>query len=413
MIRNTDREVRLMKQPKAVFRGVIVLYFVIGLEILIMISPAAGFFYAAFNPFLLSLAQSPMTRWLTAFFLPHMISPPDMFLKIVRVAGSVLFVVGSAVFLLCAGQVYYHKFAGKGVALGGLYSRIRHPQYLGLGLAGIGLSILWPRFLVVALWAVMATLYYLLAKDEERRMLGQFGETYRHYMEYTGMFLPGGAEAVVGKVLPIRDTPIRAAVLLLLLFAGTVGAAFALRAYTVNHLPLWSDGPVSALAILPEDLTILDHRMVSVLEMPEIKTHLGGTQGEILVYFMPKDYVMQGMIADTGGEWQLYKRHHTFAMIGDWIFHPFRHLEGGHSSMHQAADDGTENHGAGDGMIRRMIFLRVEGQSGKPDRADLFGINVRRSPFFVADVDIHNLVLQDVRDLPPETGWGRVPTPIF
>ena len=293
------------------------------------------------------------------------------------------------------------------------YSRIRHPQYLGLGLAGIGLSILWPRFLVVALWAVMATLYYLLAKDEERRMLGKFGETYRQYMDRTGMFLPGGAEAVIGKVLPIRNTAIRAAVLLLLLFAGTVGGAFALRAYTVSHLPLWSEGSVSALAILPDDLTILDHRMGAVLEMPEIKAHLGGTPGEILVYFMPKDYVMQGMIADTGGEWQLYKRHHTFAMIGDWIFHPFRHLEGGHSAMHLGTAGGMENPGDGNGMIRRMIFLRVEGKGGQPDPADLFGINVRRSPVFVADVDIHNLALRDVRDLPPETGWGLVPTPIF
>jgi len=402
-----------MKQPKAVFRGVIILYFVIGLEILIMISPAAGFFYAAFNPFLLSLAQYPATRWLTAFYLPHMISPPDAFLKIIRVAGSVLFVVGAAVFLLCAGQVYYHKFAGKGVALGGLYSRIRHPQYLGLGLAGIGLSILWPRFLVVALWAIMATLYYLLAKDEERRMLGQFGEEYRRYMERTGMFLPGGAEVAVGKVLPIRNTPIRAAVILLLLFAGTVGGAFGLRAYTVSHLPIWSDGSVSVLAILPDDLTILDHRMESVLEMPEIKAHIGGTPGEILVYFMPKDYVMQGMIADTGGEWQLYKRHHTFAMIGDWIFHPFRHLEGGHAAMHPEAADESVGHGGGNGMVRRMIFLRVETPSGQANRADLFGINVRRIPVFVADVDIHALVLQDVRDLPPDTGWGRVPTPTF
>jgi len=219
-----------------------------------MISPAAGFFYAAFNPFLLSLAQSPMTRWLTAFYLPHMVSPPDVFLKIIRVAGSVPFVVGGAVFLICAGQVYYHKFARKGVALGGLYSRIRHPQYLGLGLAGIGLSILWPRFLVIALWAVMATLYFLLAKDEERRMLEQFGEEYRRYMDRTGMFLPRGAETAVGSLLPIRNPA---------------------------------------------------------------------------------------------------------------------------------------------------------------NRADLFGINVRRSPIFVADVDIHGLVLQDVRDLPAETGWGRVPTPIF
>lgn len=402
-----------MSQPKTVFRGLIVLYFVIGLEVLIMISPAAGFFYAAFNPFLLSLAQSPATRWLTAFYLPHMVSPPDMFLKMVRVAGSVLFVAGGAVFFLCAGQVYYHKFAGKGVALGGLYSRIRHPQYLGLGLAGIGLSILWPRFLVIALWAVMATLYFLLAKDEERRMLGQFGETYRPYMDRTGMFLPRGAEAAIGKMLPIPNTAIRTAVLILPLFAGTVGGAFALRAYTVSHLPLWSDGSATVLAILPEDLQMMDSRMASVLDLPEIRTRLSRERDPFLVYFMPADYVMQGMIADTGVEWQLYKRRHTFAMIGDWIFHPFRHLEGGHASMHHGAADGTEGHGGGNRMVRRMIFLRAERQSGPSDPADLFGINVRRSPVFVADVDIHDLALQDVRDLPTETGWGRVPTPIF
>jgi hypothetical protein len=72
-----------------------------------------------------------------------------------------------------------------------------------------------------------------------------------------------------------------------------------------------------------------------------------------------------------------------------------------------------EGHGGGNGMVRRMIFIRAETQSGQPNQADLFGINVRRSPVFVADVEIQNLVLQVVRDLPPETGWGRVPTPIF
>jgi hypothetical protein len=336
-----------------------------------------------------------------------------MFLKMVRVAGSILFVAGGAVFLLCAAQVYYHKFAGKGVALGGLYSRVRHPQYLGLGLAGIGLSILWHRFLVISLLAVMATLYFLLAKDEERRMLGQFGETYRQYMDRTGMFLPRGAEAAIGKVLPIRHAAVRAAALLLLLFTCTVGGAFALRTYTVSHLPLWSDGSATALVILPEDLTMLNHRMASVLEIPEIKARLERQTGPFLAYVMPKDYVMQGMIADTGGEWQLYKRHHTFAMIGDWIFHPFRHLESGHAAMHHGAADGRKGHGGGNGMVRRMVFLRVEGQSGPSDLADLFGINVRRSPVFVADVDIHDLVLEEVRELPTATGWGRVPTPIF
>ncbi|MBI5444722.1 MAG: isoprenylcysteine carboxylmethyltransferase family protein [Deltaproteobacteria bacterium] len=402
-----------MNQPKAVFRGVILLYFVIGLEILIMISPAAAFFYAAFNPFLLSLAQSPATRWLTAFFLPHMVSPPDALLKIVRVAGSVLFVVGAVTFFVCAGQVYFNKFTKKGVALRGLYSWIRHPQYLGLAVTGLGLSILWPRFLVIALWAVMVALYTLLARDEERRMLGQFGEGYREYMDRTGLFLPKGVEGIFGKLLPLRNPSLRATVVLLVLAAGTVGGAFALRSYTVAALPLWSEGSTTALAILPNDLMMLNHRMASVLEMPEIKARLDNQPGPFLVYFMPKDYVMQGMIADTGGEWQLYKRHHTFAMIGDWIFHPFRHLENGHAAMHHDMGSGAAMPATGNGMVRRMIFLHAEVQSGQPNPAGFFGINTKRSPLFMADVDIHNLVLEDVRDLPAETGWGRVPTPIF
>jgi hypothetical protein len=60
-----------------------------------------------------------------------------------------------------------------------------------------------------------------------------------------------------------------------------------------------------------------------------------------------------------------------------------------------------------------MIFLRVETPNGQPHPSSLFGINARRIPLFVADVEIHNLVLQEVRDLPPVTGWGSVPTPIF
>jgi len=45
----------------------IFLSFIVGLEIVIMISPFAFFFYAAFT-ILAALNQSSMTRWLTAFF---------------------------------------------------------------------------------------------------------------------------------------------------------------------------------------------------------------------------------------------------------------------------------------------------------------------------------------------------------
>jgi hypothetical protein len=36
----------------------------------------------------------------------------------------------------------------------------------------------------------MVLLYYFLSKDEERRMLKDHPETYRDYMEKTGMFFP-------------------------------------------------------------------------------------------------------------------------------------------------------------------------------------------------------------------------------
>src|SRR5208283_6132121 len=106
-----------MNRFKVISNSAILLYFIIAFEILIMISPFAGFFYTVFNPFLLEAAKYPSTRWLSAFYLPHMIIPPDDFLKFIRIMGSVLFVSGVAVFVICAFQVYTNKFRKKGTAL--------------------------------------------------------------------------------------------------------------------------------------------------------------------------------------------------------------------------------------------------------------------------------------------------------
>jgi len=392
---------------------VIFLYFVIGLEILIMISPFAAFFYAAFNPFLFSLARHDATRWLSAFFLPHMVSPPGLLLSTVRVAGSVLFVLGAVIFLGCAFQVYANKLLRRGVATRGLYQFIRHPQYLGLGLTGLGLAILWPRYLVLVLWLVMLVLYDLLARDEERRMLGQFRDSYREYMDRTGMFLPKMFEDIFGSRRAARRPGVRRALAIIVLAGVTVGGAFALRAYTVSKLPLWSNGPVTTLAILPGDLPKVEHRMDAVLELAEIRSRMQRSAGPFLVYFVPKDYIMQGMIADTGGEWRLYKQHHAGAMIADWIFHPFRHLEGGHGMAGHGAPLDAMSHAGMNGTVRRLIFFKVETPTRGSRAADLFAIDANRTPLFAADVDVHEVRLEGIQDLSTGTGWGRVPTPVF
>jgi protein-S-isoprenylcysteine O-methyltransferase Ste14 len=174
--------------------GGILFFFIMAFEVMIMISPFAFFFYSVFSPVFNFLGQHTATRWATLFFLPHMILPPTLFLKGVRVTGSVLFLLGLAIFAVCALQVYSGKIFKWGIAHRGLYRYIRHPQYLALGLWGMGMAILWPRFIVLATLSLMFVLYYFLAKDEERRMQGLYGTSYQDYMARTGMFLPKALE---------------------------------------------------------------------------------------------------------------------------------------------------------------------------------------------------------------------------
>jgi protein-S-isoprenylcysteine O-methyltransferase Ste14 len=396
-----------MKKTRAFFTSAIVLYFIIAFEVLIMISPFAGLFYSVFNPFLIETARYPATRWLSAFYLPHMVLPQDLFLQFVRVMGSVLFVLGTAVFLLCAVQIYAAKLMKKGAVLSGLYSFIRHPQYLALGAAGLGLAILWPRFLTIVLWLVMIFVYYALAKDEERRMLRAHRETYEAYMKETGMFLPRGIEGLLSPSSRIGKAALACGIVGLFL-----GGAFLLRARTIDTLTLWTGAQnVTGIAILPEDGFKMDHRMSGILALPEVQKRIQDNE-QYLVYFLPRDYIMQGMIADTGSQWKLFKQHHSVSMITDWIFHPFRHLREGHHAMHGGMHMHHADSAAGGGVIRRLIFLSIEDVKVNSP-SDLFSINALRVPQFMADVDVHNLNLIDVKDLPHGSGWGTVPTPIF
>ena len=121
--------------------------------------------------------------------------------------------------------------------------------------------------------------------------------------------------------------------ILVALLVLSVGAGFVARAYTVRHLPLGSVGPVDVITITPEDLTAAREVLPEVLKDPAIAARLGAARdhaGRVLAYFVPIDYTMQGMIADTGEEWKLFAQHATVRMITDYVLHPAAHLAGGH-----------------------------------------------------------------------------------
>ena len=72
----------------------------------------------------------------------------------------------------------------------GIYSYVRHPQYLGFLLITLGMNVLWVTFSTLLLWPVLAFLYYRLAKEEDKQMEKKFGEEFLKYKNNVPTFIP-------------------------------------------------------------------------------------------------------------------------------------------------------------------------------------------------------------------------------
>jgi protein-S-isoprenylcysteine O-methyltransferase Ste14 len=422
--------VKKVSGRKIAFLGALGLFLLAALEVVIMISPFAFFFYSVFNPIFHFLAQSPYTKWTTMFFLPHMILPPTLFLQTVRVLGSILFVVGLVTFLVCALQVYLGKIFKWGIASRGLYRYIRHPQYLALGVCGIGMAILWPRFIVLITLSLMFVLYYFLAKDEERRMVALYGDSYEKYLATTGMFLPATIEKPFSTLFSrLTPTPfIKSLSVAIIIFVTVIGAGFLLRGITLYSLPLAVNDHITAVPILPED-SRFDSEIVKVIAANSEAAHIHFLENgkTYLGYVMPVDYIMQGMIADTGGHFHLFKKHNTLALITDWVLHPFEHLRRPPAS-HMAAEHGIDPQVARkhhcplqiqpDDMecdqcsFRRVILVEIDGNAKEPrDGVGVFSLDAARTPVGYLDINAQTGEIIAMKKVGPSTAWKGVPTP--
>jgi protein-S-isoprenylcysteine O-methyltransferase Ste14 len=405
-------------------RGGIIVFFIMAFEVMIMISPFAFFFYSVFNPIFHWLDAYSMTRWLTHFFLPHMILPPTLPLKIIRVSGSVLFVIGCTTFIVCALQVYLGKIFKWGIASRGIYRFVRHPQYTSLGIWGVGMAILWPRFIVLVTLSIMFILYYFLARDEEKRMEAAYGKSYRQYMDRTGMFFPFINRSQSTFTVPTRPLNRKAIFVQLFVVAIVIGAGFVLRFLTLHSLQINAKGNITLVSIMPEDgakaLTVLnDLRSGRLKFLNNGKAYLG--------YLMPVDYIMQGMIANTGGESHLYKQHHTVGLIIDWVLHPFAHLRRSPAAQmaqmrhvdpvtarrqHCPLGINNQNMDCEHCDYRRIVFVEVDNPDGDPiSGSEMFAFNAKRKPVGFIDIDTKTGVVIDEQSVDSKTAWSDVPTP--
>jgi protein-S-isoprenylcysteine O-methyltransferase Ste14 len=107
---------------------------------------------------------------------------------LVMVISTVL--IWGGIWVINRGWQLIHKAQGKSLVVDGIYSRVRHPQYLGLFMIIIGLLIQWPTIISLVMAPILFWSYLRLARREEQEMIAQFGEAYQIYKEYVPAFIP-------------------------------------------------------------------------------------------------------------------------------------------------------------------------------------------------------------------------------
>jgi protein-S-isoprenylcysteine O-methyltransferase Ste14 len=107
---------------------------------------------------------------------------------IARWLGAALAVVSLALVAKARrdlGRSFSVKAQPKGLVTHGLYARLRHPMYLFVDLAVVGLSLALARPLLLVIVFVAVPIHIYRSRKEDRLLEEKFGEAYRDYRKHT------------------------------------------------------------------------------------------------------------------------------------------------------------------------------------------------------------------------------------
>ena len=107
-----------------------------------------------------------------------------------EIPGIAIFGVGCALVFFGWDKIFNAK--NKLLVTNGLYKYMRHPQYVGILIATLGMIVYKFSPISLLLWPVLVFIYYRLARKEEKIMQNIYGQQYVEYEGRVHMFLPFG-----------------------------------------------------------------------------------------------------------------------------------------------------------------------------------------------------------------------------
>ena len=139
------------------------------------ISPQSRFLF----PFLADWIEIPVVTLRVSFF--HLFVFVPFFL-----VGAWLGIAGVRETTLAVAETH----RAKRIVTSGIYSAVRHPQYLGGLLAHVGVSFLLSAWFSLLSTPLMVLLVFLISRKEEVELMKEFGVEYLEYKENVPMFFP-------------------------------------------------------------------------------------------------------------------------------------------------------------------------------------------------------------------------------
>lgn len=366
------------------FSAIWIFYFLIAFEIVYMISPFAIYYYSLYGKGLSFLNDTPVTSWLTAFFLPHFAKTSSFILNICKDIGWSLAITGFLAFCIGAGQIYYSKFAKKQAVTGGIYNCIRHPQYVSLSICSFGLLLVWPRYLVLIMFISMLFVYYFLARAEEQECEGKFGGSYIEYKNSTFMFLP--LPFKLAPLLPRSGVKRIAAILSLYLIAVafSIGTAQLLKKFSISHLYTAYSENAATISLAKIDKEHFKKIIQIALSDDDVQKRLHEAtrfeKAKFLNYVLPAEWFCPDIpMNDEQGIGEHYMPDNYDANRYKILF------------MHAAAKpNGT-------------------GSEGK----EILSNTMKRTPIMEVEVSLSENKVSRIESPPATVRWGDIPTPLF